>query len=201
MHILCVLKRFSNCFLCVCLGGDGAQNLSWLTQVVIKRELVVVPDLEDKLRRNLIFCLVQAPEVLLKSDQKRNQGKNKRLISRRGQSQATLISQPWKSHNITEIEASTSAHCAVSSLVLKWPYSSFLLTSEVEVYNNVRSVTIRTSLFYPMGIFCLFSASRPAVPTPGKVLQQSQTPVCKAPGMKIALESSLAIIIIYQALA
>lgn len=67
--------------------------------------------------------------------------------------------------------------------------------------NNVRSVTICTSLFYPMGIFCLFPGSRAAVPTPGKVLQQSQTPVCKAPGMKIALESSLAIIIIYQALA
>lgn len=29
-----------------------------LTQVVIKRELVIVPDLEDQLRTNFVLCLV-----------------------------------------------------------------------------------------------------------------------------------------------
>lgn len=59
-------------FLSTSAGMEPKKQLSWLTQIVIKGELVVVPDLEDKLRWNLVFCLVQAPEVLLQSCQGKN---------------------------------------------------------------------------------------------------------------------------------
>ena len=80
LHFLHILKGFNNFFLPVCISRDGAKNLYRLTQIVIKRELVIVPDLEDKLQWNLVFCLVQAPAVLLKSHRKRNQGKIKGLL-------------------------------------------------------------------------------------------------------------------------
>lgn len=73
LHFLHNPKGFNNS-LPVCISRDGTTNLSQLTQIVIERELVIVPDLEDKLWWDLVFCLVQAPEVLLKSHQKRKQG-------------------------------------------------------------------------------------------------------------------------------
>lgn len=86
-------------FLPVCFSRNGAKNLSRLTQIVIKRELVIVPDLEDKLRWNLIFCLVQAPEVLLKSDRERNQGKIKGLLVKVGR--AWLLSSHSSRNPVT----------------------------------------------------------------------------------------------------
>lgn len=99
LHFLRILKGFNNFFLLVCISRDGAKNLSPLTQVVIKRELVIVPDLEDKLWWNLVFCLVQAPEVLLKSHRKRNQGKIKGLLVEVGR--AWLLSSPSSGSPVT----------------------------------------------------------------------------------------------------
>lgn len=100
LHFLHILKWFNNFFLPVCISRNGDKKLSWLTQIVIKRELVIVPDLEDKLWWNLIFCLVQAPEVLLKSHRKRNKGKIKGLLVEVGRAWLLSSHSSWKSCDI-----------------------------------------------------------------------------------------------------
>lgn len=106
LRFLHLLKGFNNFFLPICISRNGAKKqLSWLTQIVIERELVVVPDLEDKLRWNLVFCLVQAPEVLLQScqEKKKNINKliNKCFFHRRGKIQTTVTSKQWKSCKVS----------------------------------------------------------------------------------------------------